>query len=59
VTDPAPHDDIDHDHPRPLPEHIARQLESVPVVTAEWWESFAIDDLTEEEAEAFLRAIRR
>jgi hypothetical protein len=59
VTEPAPHDD-EHAEAKPrLPEHMLRQLESVPVVTAEWWESFAIDDLTEEEAEAFLRAIRR
>jgi hypothetical protein len=59
VTEPAPHDDIDHDQPRALPEHIARQLESVPVMTPELWASFAIDDLTDEEAEDFLRAIRR
>jgi hypothetical protein len=62
VTDPAPHTeaerrlaaaDVAARHPEPLD----RRLDVVTPMTADRWDSLAIEDLTEDEASAFWQAI--
>lgn len=62
MTDPAPHTederrlaaaDVAARHPEPLD----RRLDAVTPMTAERWDSLAIEDLTEDEASDFWQAI--
>jgi hypothetical protein len=62
VTGPAPHTDAERDlaaadaaarHPEPLD----RRLDAIAPMTDETWDSFAIDDLTEDEANTFWQAV--
>lgn len=62
MTDPLPH--TDREHRLAVADAAARQaaplddrLASITPMTAERWNSLAIDDLTEEEAASFLAAI--
>jgi hypothetical protein len=62
VTDPGAPTDIEHrlaaaDAAARRPEPIEERLKSITPMTQERWDSLAIEDLTEEEAETFLRAI--
>jgi len=62
VTDPVPHTDPDRqlaavDAAARNPVPFEERLRSVEPMTDEFWDSLAIEDLTEEEAETFLSAI--
>lgn len=62
MTDPAPHSDAERqlaaaDAAARHPEQLDRRLDDVAPMTAESWDSFAIEDLTEDEATAFWQTI--
>ena len=62
MTDPVPSDDLQHrlvtaDASARHADALERRLEAVTPMTTERWDSLAIDDLTEDEAEAFWQAI--
>ncbi len=62
VTHPVPHGDVEHrlaaaDAAARRPEWLEDRLKSVTPMTEDRWDSLAIDDLTEEEADAFFQAI--
>lgn len=62
MTDPAPHTDAERElaaadaaarHPEPLD----RRLDAIAPMTDDLWDSFAIEDLTEDEADTFWQAV--
>lgn len=62
MTDPVPREDVEHrlvaaDAAARRTEALERRLEAVTPMTSERWDSLAIEDLTEDEAEAFWQAI--
>jgi len=62
VTDPVPRDDVEHrlvaaDAVARRANALERRLEAVTPMTTERWDSLAIEDLSEDEAEAFWQAI--
>lgn len=62
MTDPVPHTDLNHrlaaaDASARSSASIDERLASVEPMTDAFWDSLAIDDLTEEEADTFLAAI--
>ena len=62
MTDPAPHHDVERrlaaaDAAARQSEPFDVRLQSVAPMTAEQWDSLAIEDLTEDEATAFWQAI--
>lgn len=62
MTNPAHHSDAERqlaaaDAVARLPERLDRRLDAVAPMTADSWDSFAIEDLTEDEAAAFWQAV--
>lgn len=62
MTDPAAHTDLERrlaaaDAAARRPEPIEHHLEAISPMTDERWDSLAIEDLTEEEADTFWQAI--
>jgi hypothetical protein len=62
VTDPVPHNGVEHrlvagDASARRTDALEQRLDAVTPMTTERWDSLTIEDLTEDEAEAFWQAI--